>query len=104
MSNKIMELLLMIGFAICFVLIGYLIIRIITSVIRKILKKSKVDEALHAFILNCIRVVLWIVFAITALSYFGIPVSAFLTALGAAGVAVALALKDSLGNFAGEGY
>jgi small conductance mechanosensitive channel len=38
---------------------------------------------------------------ITSLSYAGIPVSAFLAALGAAGVAVALALKDSLGNFAG---
>ncbi len=59
------------------------------------------DEVLHTFIINCIRIVLWIMVAITALNYVGIPVSAFLAALGAAGVAVALALKDSLGNFAG---
>ncbi len=101
MSEKTMEIIIKAGFAAGLILVGYIVIRIITSVIRKILKKSKVDEALHAFILNCIRVVLWIVFGITVLGYMGLPISAFLTAIGAAGVAIALALKDSLGNFAG---
>jgi len=101
MSDKTIELLTRAGLALVIVLAGYIAIKILCSIVRKALQKSSLDEALHAFIVNCIRIVLWIMVAITALSYIGIQTSAFLTALGAAGVAVALALKDSLGNFAG---
>ena len=101
MSEKTMETLIHAGLALGIVLAGYIIISMLCRIIRKALKKSKLDEALHAFILNCIRVVLWILVVLTALSSLGIPIPAFLTALGAAGVAIALALKDSLGNFAG---
>lgn len=101
MSDKNIEMLIRIGVVLSILLIGYILIRILCSVVRKALIKSKLDEVLHAFIINCIRIVLWILVIITALNYVDFPISAFLTALGAAGVAVALALKDSLGNFAG---
>lgn len=101
MTEKNIEMLIRIGVVLCILLIGYLLIRILCSIVRKALIRSKLDEVLHAFIINCIRIVLWILVIITALNYVQFPVSAFLTALGAAGVAVALALKDSLGNFAG---
>lgn len=101
MSEKTMETLISIAIALGIILAGYIIISILCGIIRKALNKSKLDEVLHTFIINCIKIVLWIMVLITALSYVGIPVSAFLAALGAAGVAVALALKDSLGNFAG---
>lgn len=101
MSDRTIETLINIGIALGIVLAGYVLIRILCSIIRKALDRSKLDEVLHPFIINCIRIVLWILVVITALNYVGIPVSAFLAALGAAGVAVALALKDSLGNFAG---
>ena len=96
-----METLISVGIALGIVLVGYIVISIICRIIRKALNKSKLDEVLHTFIINCIKIILWIMVAITALNYVGIPVSAFLAALGAAGVAIALALKDSLGNFAG---
>jgi small conductance mechanosensitive channel len=101
MSDKTVETLVNIGIALGIVLVGYIVIRILCSITRKALNRSKLDEVLHTYIVNCIRIVLWILVAFTALSYAGIPITAFLTALGAAGVAVALALKDSLGNFAG---
>lgn len=101
MSEKTIETLIGIGIAFGIILVGYIIISILCRFIRKALDKSKLDEVLHTFIINCIKIVLWIMVLITSLSYAGIPVSAFLAALGAAGVAVALALKDSLGNFAG---
>lgn len=101
MSEKTMETLISIGMALGIILVGYIIINILCRIIRKALDKSKLDEVLHTFIINCIKIVLWIMVLITALSYVGIPITAFVTALGAAGVAVALALKDSLGNFAG---
>ncbi len=101
MSEKTVELLIKVGLTLGIILAGYIIISILCSIIRKALKKSKLDEVLHTFILNCTKIVLWIMVTITALNYIGVPISAFITALGAAGVAVALALKDSLSNFAG---
>lgn len=82
-------------------LIGYLIIRLVLHFASKALAHSKVDGVLHTFFLNSAKVVMWILLLLTVLNYLGIPPTAFLTVLGAAGVAVALALKDSLGNFAG---
>ncbi|HYE67894.1 MAG TPA: mechanosensitive ion channel family protein [Anaerovoracaceae bacterium] len=101
MSENTIKTLIGIGIAFGIILVGYIVISILCRIIRKALDKSKLDEVLHTFIINCIKIVLWIMVLITSLSYAGIPVSAFLAALGAAGVAVALALKDSLGNFAG---
>lgn len=101
MSEKTMETLMGAGIALCIVLVGYIVIRVLCGIIRRALGRSMLDEVLHTFIVNSTKIVLWIMVTITALSYAGIPVSAFLAALGAAGVAIALALKDSLGNFAG---
>ena len=101
MTEQTIGMLIRAGIALGVVLAGYILIRILSRIIRSALKKSRLDEALHTFIINCTIIVMWILVAITALNYIGIPVSAFLTALGAAGVAVALALKDSLSNFAG---
>jgi small conductance mechanosensitive channel len=101
MSEKAAEILTGAGIALGIILVGYILIRILCGIIHRVLAKSSLDGALHTFIISCTKIVLWIMVAITALNYIGIPVSAFLAALGAAGVAVALALKDSLGNFAG---
>jgi small conductance mechanosensitive channel len=101
MSEKNIEILIRFGVVLCILLVGYLVIRILCSIIRKALIRSKLDEVLYAFIINCVRIVLWVLVFITALEYVDFKVTGILTALGAAGVAVALALKDSLGNFAG---
>jgi len=101
MSEKTMETLISAGTALGIILAGYILISILSRIIRKGLIKSKLDEVLHAFIINCIKIVLWIITVLTTLSYVHFPITTLLTALGAAGIAVALALKDSLGNFAG---
>lgn len=101
MSEHTIAVLINAGVGLVFILAGYIIIRIFCKITRKVLMRSKLDEALHTFVINCIKVILWILILITSLNYFGIPPTAFLTVLGAAGVAIALALKDSLSNFAG---
>lgn len=93
--------LLAILWALLILLIGYIAIRIITSITAKALKRTKLDEALHTFILSAVRVLLWIIVIITCLSSLGIPTSTFVAVLGACGAAIALALKDSLSNIAG---
>lgn len=81
--------------------VGAICIRVIFRIIKKALKHSQLDAALHTFILNTVRVILWIVLAVTILSNLGVPTTTFVTVIGAAGAAIALALKDSLSNFAG---
>ncbi|WP_130863176.1 mechanosensitive ion channel family protein [Bacilliculturomica massiliensis] len=101
MSQSAVELLIRIGFTALIVVVGYVIMKVALRLLKKTLEHSKMDAVLHAFFLNSARVVMWITILLTALNYMGIPPTAFLTVVGAAGVAVALALKDSLGNFAG---
>lgn len=101
MQEKHIDFLIHIGIAIAIVMVGYIIIKVVCSILKKILSKSKLDEVIHTFVINCSRVVLWVIVLVTALNYLGIPPGALLTVVGTAGVAVALALKDSLGNFAG---
>ena len=82
-------------------LLGLVAVKIISVLIRKTLKKTSVDPILHKFIGNGIAAVCLIALIGTLLSYVGIPLSTIITMLGVIGAAIALALKDSLGNVAG---
>ncbi|MEG2200006.1 MAG: mechanosensitive ion channel, partial [Anaerovorax sp.] len=101
MSDKLVNGLISVGIAVAIVIVGYVVLKILCNVAKKALIKGPVDDALIPFIINCARVFAWILILVTALDSLGVSPAAFITALGAAGVAVALALKDSLGNFAG---
>lgn len=83
------------------VVAGILIAKICLFVVHKILLKSNLDASLHKFILNIIKVLIYIVILISVCSAVGINTTSFVAVLGAAGAAVALALKDSLANIAG---
>lgn len=82
-------------------LIGKWITNRIVSVLGKILRKVKgMDETLIRFLENIVYYALIIVVILTALGKLGVETTSFLAILGAAGLAIGLALKDSLGNFA----
>lgn len=83
------------------VIIGAIIIKLAIKLVGRTLVKLNVDEALHTFVKNVVKVILWIVVIVTALGKLGIPTTTFVTVIGACGAAIALALKDSLGNVAG---
>lgn len=97
----LMKILMKIGISALILIGGYLAIKIICYIVERMLNKSKLDEVIYSFVLNFLKVVLWIVILIPSLKYLGVNVNALLTVVGAAGVAVALALQNSLGNFAG---
>ena len=87
--------------AIVIFVIGKWIARKITDVIVVLLKKAKsIDETLISFFESIIYYILMIVVVLTALSKLGVETTSFFAILGAAGLAIGLALKDSLGNFA----
>lgn len=89
------------GQAVLVLIIGFILIKIVLGIIRRALNKTTLDASLHRFIENSIKVILWIILLITILAVLGIHTATFITVLGAGGAAIALALKDSLGNIAG---
>jgi small conductance mechanosensitive channel len=68
--------------------------------LRKVLELREMDETLVTFLDNLVYAVLLTAVVIAALDSLGLPVTSLVAVLGAAGLAIGLALKDSLGNFA----
>ncbi len=86
--------------AILILLIGKWLAGKISRLTGKIMEKQKVDQTLTGFITNIVYYTMMLLIVIAAAGQLGIDTASFLTILGAAGLAVGLALKDSLSNFA----
>lgn len=72
----------------------------ISRLVKRLMKKARVDEILISFIGNMLYFALLVVVVIAALDQLGVNTSSVLAIFAAAGLAVGLALKDSLSNFA----
>jgi len=86
--------------ALAIFVIGRWLARLITRNLRKLMELRAVDATLVSFLGNLFYAVLLAAVILAALDSLGIPVTSLLAVLGAAGLAVGLALKDSLSNFA----
>ncbi len=81
-------------------IVGWLAAGVLTAVLRRILKRAGVDVTLAGFCANLVYMALLALVAVTALDRFGFPKISFAAILGAAGLAIGLALKGSLSNLA----
>ena len=82
--------------------VGYGLIHLILKMLGKGLRRAKqLDAAILPFILTLCKIVLYVLLALVCLDALEIPITPLITALGAVGVAVSLALKDSLANLLG---
>ena len=86
--------------AILIFIIGKWLCRRITNLLTKIMEKNNIDVTLVKFLSSIVYYTLFIVVMIAVAGQLGINTTSFLTIIGAAGLAIALALKDSLANFA----
>ena len=82
-------------------LIGFIIAKIIVGILGKGLKKSKLDESAHGFIKTLVKIFLYVLIFVIALSTMGADLSSIVAVIGAAGLAIGLSLQDSLANVAG---
>ena len=81
--------------------IGKWIIGKILKLIGKVKKLDEMDETLRKFLLNGAKILLYVVLVVSIIGILGIPIASIITILGAAGLAVGMALQGSLSNFAG---
>ena len=90
-----------IAIAIVIFVIGKWLAKKVADFAKKfMLKSDKIDETLANFFDDIIYYVLMVIVILTALKQLGVDTTSFFAILGAAGLAIGLALKDSLGNFA----
>ena len=85
--------------ALAVLFIGRWVVGIIGRWLGFALQKADVDATLSGFLGNVLRVTLMVLVLLTAAGVLGVPTTNFLAIIGAAGLAVGLALKDSLSNF-----
>lgn len=81
--------------------IGLKVINILSKSISKIMEKSHIDATLKPFIKSIINALLKVLLVISVLGMVGIEMTSFIAILGAAGLAVGMALSGTLQNFAG---
>jgi len=81
-------------------IIGRWVAKRLTGIVRRLMARAKVDEMLVRFIGNLLYAVLLVFIILAAVGQLGVQTTSFVAVLGAAGLAVGLALQGSLGNFA----
>lgn len=86
--------------AIAIYLVGKIVVRILTSLFEKMMVRAKVDATLSSFLSNIAHSVLITFVILMALESLGVNTTSLAAIMGAAGLAVGLALQSSLSNFA----
>ena len=86
--------------ALAVLIVGRMIAGSIRGTVRKLLAKGSVDATLVPFISNLVYYMVMAFVVVAVLGLFGIPTASVIAVLGAAGLAVGLALQGSLSNFA----
>lgn len=81
--------------------VGVIIVRLLSRFIKRSLNKTNIDSAAKNFLLSLIRITLYTIVIIMALTALNVPMSSIITVFGAAGLAISLALQSCLSNLAG---
>ena len=81
-------------------ILGIIIIKIIMTVLRKVLGKTRMERIAQQFICTAVKFCLWLVLILLLLSQIGIQISGILTAISALILAVGMALESNMANLA----
>ncbi|MBN2419505.1 MAG: mechanosensitive ion channel [Deltaproteobacteria bacterium] len=87
-------------YAIAIFITGRIIAGLVRKLIKSLMNKNKMDLTLTSFVASVSYITMLTFVVISALGVLGIPTAQFVAILGAAGLAIGLALQGSLSNFA----
>ena len=80
--------------------VGYYLAKVLARLLDGLMLRFHVDEIMRNFLRNLAYAIALVVVFIAALDFVGVPTTSLLAVVGAAGLAIGLALKDSLSNIA----
>ena len=86
--------------AIAVFIIGRWLAKMMTAFTEKVMSKRQVDPTVISFVANLSYITLLVFVVLAALGQLGIQTTSFIAVVGAAGLAIGLALQGSLSNFA----
>lgn len=86
--------------AILTLVFGSWVIKMIAGILGKMLKKANFDETLLPYLVGIASTMLKVLLYISVIGMLGVQTTSFIAVLGAAGLAVGMALQGSLSNFA----
>lgn len=86
--------------ALAIFIIGRLIAKIVRNIADRVMKRGGMDDMLRKFLRNILYAILLTFVIIAAISALGIQTASLVAVIGAAGLAIGLALQGSLANFA----
>ena len=81
--------------------VGWKLINLLNKIMQRAYDRHKVDPSLQQFLHSLIDIILKVLLVLTAMGILGIQMTSFIAILGAAGVAIGMALQGTLQNFAG---
>lgn len=87
--------------ALVILIIGLFIIGLMTKMTKRLMKRQNMDETLQKFLSNLLNWTLKVLLFVMVASKLGVETTSFAAIIGAAGLAIGLALQGSLSNFAG---
>ena len=99
-QNLILHYAIQVVIALIIFVVGKAIAKGVTKLLDSSLKHKKVDKAVRGFVVSIAYSLLVVAVVLMALGQIGVETTSFVAILGAAGLAIGLALKDSLSNFA----
>lgn len=88
-------------YALLFYLVGRFIVKKLLKGFEILLEKREANPSLNSFLVGLVKALLYVSLFIGVATILGVPMSSFFAILGAAGLAIGLALQGSLSNFAG---
>ena len=101
LTDKFISALPVLAFAIIVFFAGIILSKLVVKFASKFIERSNIENTAGSFLISLIRVVLYILVAIIALSMLNVPMTSIVTVIGTAGLAIGLALQNSLSNLAG---
>jgi small conductance mechanosensitive channel len=104
-TDKLLDLMvtygMKLGYALLVLVVGLLIIKLVMNGFRKLMEKRGTDPSLRGFVISLANIGLKAMLGVSVIQMIGIETTSFIAVLGAAGLAVGLALQGTLSNFAG---
>jgi len=86
--------------ALIVVIVGKQLVKILLKVIKVALEKANTEETVRIFVANLLNTVFTVIIFVAAINQLGVETTSIIALLGAAGLAIGLALQGSLANFA----
>ena len=81
-------------------IIGFILIKVVIKMLKKMGKKVKVDQTVYKFLVTVVKFILWMLYILTLLAIAGVPITSLVAIITALTLGVTLAIQSSVSNLA----